>query len=179
MSDLLTLLVGCALANNLVLTKGFGSVNSVSSVDNKKILKTGLFIALVMVVSAVICWPLQQYLIAKFNLTYLQNLIYVAVIVAVSAVCTVSLKRCKRTFILTVFNSALLACCLLNATNGYTFVEMLFATVGTALGLLLAMYLYNGAISRVKQNFVVDCFKGLPIKVLTLAIVVLAVMAFK
>lgn len=178
MSELLTLLVGCALANNIVLTKGFSSVNCLS-VDSKKILRTGLFIGLVMVVSSVICFPLQQYVIAKFNLSYLQNLIYVAIIVAVSAICTVALKRCKRTFILTVFNSALLACCLLNTANAYTFVEMLFATVGTALGLLVSMYLYNGAISRVREDAVVGCFKGLPIKVLTLAIVVLSIMAFK
>ena len=72
MSELLTLLVGCALANNIVLTKGFSSVNCLS-VDSKKILRTGLFIGLVMVVSSVICFPLQQYVIAKFNLSYLQN----------------------------------------------------------------------------------------------------------
>ena len=68
---------------------------------------------------------------------------------------------------------------MLNTANAYTFVEMLFATVGTALGLLVSMYLYNGAISRVREDAVVGCFKGLPIKVLTLAIVVLSIMAFK
>lgn len=35
MSELLTLLVGCALANNIVLTKGFSSVNCLSA-DSKR-----------------------------------------------------------------------------------------------------------------------------------------------
>lgn len=179
MKELLTLLVGCALANNIVLTKSFGLTNSVNAVNNKKVLNTALYVGIVLVVSSLICWPVNQFVIAKFNLAYLENLVYVAVIVVVSAVVAVTLKSCKKMFVLTVFNSAILATCLLNVTNGYTFVQTIFATVGTVLALLVAMYLYNGAIYRVKQQEVVKSFRGLPIQLLTVAIVALAVLAFK
>ncbi|MDO4377768.1 MAG: hypothetical protein Q4C64_01285 [Erysipelotrichia bacterium] len=177
MKELFTLLIGSALVNNVVLTKACGLTNAIDSSNNKKILNDGIYTGIVMLLSAVICWALQLYVIDKLSIGYLQTLIYVLINVAVAYLFKGLLKKNCVEFMLAALNSAVLLVCLNNVS--YTFGQMVFATVGSALGLLVAMYLYAGAVHKINNNHILKSFRGLPIQILAMAIVTLAVFAFK
>lgn len=177
MKDLFTLLIGSALVNNVVLTKACGLTNEIDSANNKKILNDGIYTGIVMLISAVICWGLQLLLIDKFSLGYLKTLVFVLVNVIVAYLFKGILKKNCAEFVLASLNSAILMVCLTNGS--YTFAEMLSASLGSAVGLLVAMYLYAGAVHKINDNHILKSFRGWPIHILAMAIVTLAVFAFK
>ncbi len=179
MKDLFTLLIGSALVNNVVLTKAGALTNCIDASNNKKILNTGIYTGVTMLVSSIILWALQIYVLDKFSLNFLQTLVYVLVNALVAYLLKVILKKNCTEFILTTLNSAIIMVCLNNASNGYSFVEMLFSTIGSCIGLTIAMYLYAGATAKINDKHILKSFSGLPIQILAMAIVSLAIYAFK
>lgn len=49
-----------------------------------------------------------------------------------------------------------------NITEGYTYVEALFAALGAGLGFVLAMVLFAGVKSKINERYVPKAFRGLP-----------------
>ena len=79
----------------------------------------------------------------------------------------------------------MLGCCISNIDNymaatgfGWTFVQALFNALGSGLGFLLAMVLFAGVRSRVEKCNPPESFKGMPITLISAAIVSVSFMGF-
>ena len=83
-------------------------------------------------------------------------------------------------------NCAVLGVCISNvdnyltATGGFAggFVQAMFNSLGSGLGFLLAMVLFSGVRSRVDKCKCPECFKGMPITLISAAIVSVSFMGF-
>ncbi len=61
---------------------------------------------------------------------------------------------------------------------GGGFVQAMFNSLGSGLGFLLAMVLFSGVRSRVDKCKCPECFKGMPITLISAAIVSVSFMGF-
>ena len=174
MKALLLIMLGGVLVNNYALEKFLG----VGPVLGGR--KYGS--AAIMLLAAAVTWPLYR-LLVLLGAEYLETLIFVLVVLLVvyvlGAMFAKSGKPVGAYFPLVALNSAVLGLAVNNITEGYTYVEALFAALGAGLGFVLAMVLFAGVKSKINERYVPKAFRGLPVMLLAASIISLAFYAFK
>jgi len=71
-----------------------------------------------------------------------------------------------------------LAVTISNINKGYNYIEALVSALGAGLGFFLAMVIFTGVRSQVAQADPPEAFKGVPITLISAAILSLAFFAF-
>lgn len=174
------------LVNNYVLVKFLG-ICPFLGVSKRLDSAVGMSVAVtvVMAIATTVTWPLEQ-LLERFDLVYLQTIAFILVI----AVLVQLLELFLRKFLpplyvalgvylpLITTNCAVLGVTILNIDEGYTYLESLVCAVGAGLGFLLAMVLFSGVRRRVEEANPPKCFQGLPITLVSAAIVALSFTGF-
>lgn len=181
MKALLLIMLGGVLVNNYVLEKFLG-VGPVLGGRKYGSAAMGFSVAAVMLLAAAVTWPLYR-LLVLLGAEYLETLIFVLVVLLVvyvlGAMFAKSGKPVGAYFPLVALNSAVLGLAVNNITEGYTYVEALFAALGAGLGFVLAMVLFAGVKSKINERYVPKAFRGLPVMLLAASIISLAFYAFK
>ena len=188
MKTLLMILMTSVLVNNYVLCKFFG-ICPFLGVSKKSGQAAGMGIAVtfVMLMTTAVTHPIQTYVLDRFGLGYLQTILFILVIAALVQLVEVILKkylpalhRALGVYLpLITTNCAVLGVTINNITDGYTFVQAMVNSLGCGLGFLLAMMLFSGVRSRLENNEVVPfSFRGLPITLISAAIVALSFTGF-
>lgn len=182
--SLLLILLGGVLANNYALQKFLGVTPFLGyAKDESRIAGMGLAVTVVMILTAAVTWPVQNFLLAKLGLEYLQTLVFIALILIVVCLVDLVVKKLMHKclgvyFPLIALNSAVLGLAVNNVGAGYNFPESLVAALGVGLGFLLAMFLFAGVQSRINEKYVPKAFRGLPVSLLAACIISLALFAF-
>lgn len=181
MKALLLIMLGGVLVNNYALEKFLG-VGPVLGGRKYGSAAMGFSVAAVMLLAAAVTWPLYR-LLVLLGAEYLETLIFVLVVLLVvyvlDAMFAKSGKPVGAYFPLVALNSAVLGLAVNNITEGYTYVEALFAALGAGLGFVLAMVLFAGVKSKINERYVPKAFRGLPVMLLAASIISLAFYAFK
>ncbi len=184
---LLYILLMGVFVNNYVLQKFLG-ICPFLGVSKKFNQAAGMGIAVmfVMLCATAVTWPIQTYVLDPAKLGYLQTIVFILVIAALVQFVEIVLKK----FIpalhkslgvylpLITTNCAVLGVAINNITDGYSFVESIFSSVGVGLGFLLAMVLFAGVRSRIENGPAPEAMKGLPITLVAASIVSLAFYGF-
>ena len=185
---LVIILMSSVLVNNYVLSRFLG-ICPFLGVSKKLDQATGmgLSVIFVMIMATLATWPIQKFILEPLKLEYLQTIVFILVIATLVQFIEIALKK----FIpalhkslgvylpLITTNCAVLGVTINNITDSYTFLESIVSALGCGLGFLLAMVLFSGVRSRIEGNEnVPECFKGLPITLLSAAIVSLAFLGF-
>ena len=174
-------MLGGVLVNNYALEKFLG-VGPVLGGRKYGSAAMGFSVAAVMLLAAAVTWPLYR-LLVLLGAEYLETLIFVLVVLLVvyvlGAIFAKSGKPVGAYFPLVALNSAVLGLAVNNITEGYTYVEALFAALGAGLGFVLAMVLFAGVKSKINERYVPKAFRGLPVMLLAASIISLAFYAFK
>lgn len=181
MKALLLIMLGGVLVNNYALEKFLG-VGPVLGGRKYGSAAMGFSVAAVMLLAAAVTWPLYR-LLVLLGAEYLETLIFVLVVLLVvyvlGAMFAKSGKPVGAYFPLVALNSAVLGLAVNNITEGYTYIEALFAALGAGLGFVLAMVLFAGVKSKINERYVPKAFRGLPVMLLAASIISLAFYAFK
>lgn len=181
MKALLLIMLGGVLVNNYALEKFLG-VGPVLGGRKYGSAAMGFSVAAVMLLAAAVTWPIYR-LLVLLGAEYLETLIFVLVVLLVvyvlGAMFAKSGKPVGAYFPLVALNSAVLGLAVNNITEGYTYVEALFAALGAGLGFVLAMVLFAGVKSKINERYVPKAFRGLPVMLLAASIISLAFYAFK
>lgn len=183
------------LVDNYVLSKFLG-ICPFLGVSKKLDSAVGMSLAVtfVMVMATAVTWPIQTFLLTpvdaagemKWNLGYLQTIIFILVIaVLVQLVETIlkkyipSLYNALGVYLpLITTNCAILGVTILNIDNGYGFAESIVCALGAGIGFLVAMVIFSGVRRRVEQANPPKAFEGLPITLVAAAMVSLSFMGF-
>lgn len=187
MKELILILMGGVLVNNYVLQRFLG-ICPFLGVSKRFNQATGMGVAVifVMLCATAATWPIQTYVLDKFNLGYLQTIVFILVIAALVQFVEIVLKK----FIpalhkslgvylpLITTNCAVLGVTINNITDGYNFIESMFSSLGVGLGFLLAMVLFAGVRDRIENCPSPESVKGLPITLIAASIVSLAFFGF-
>lgn len=174
------------LVNNYVLVKFLG-ICSFLGVSKRLSPAVGMSLAVtvVMVLATLVTWPLQQ-LLVRFELTYLQTIVFILVIAILVQLLEMFLKKFVPPLYvalgvylpLITTNCAVLGVTILNVEEGYHYLESVVCAAGAGLGFLLAMVLFSGVRSRVEEAKPPKCMEGLPITLIAAAIVSLGFTGF-
>ena len=143
--------------------------------------------------SPAVTYPIQYFVLNSLKLKYLQTIVFILVIAALVQLVEIVLKKYIPALHaslgvylpLITTNCAVLGVCISNVDNymgvtafGGSFVQALFNALGSGLGFLLAMVLFSGVRSRVDKCKCPECFKGMPIPLISAAIVSVSFMGF-
>ena len=185
--SLILILMGGVLVNNYVLQRFLG-ICPFLGVSKKFNQATGMGIAVtfVMLCATAVTYPIQVYVLDRFDLGYLQTIAFILIIAALVQFVEIVLKK----FIpalhkslgvylpLITTNCAVLGVAINNVTDGFNFIESMISSLGVGLGFLLAMVLFAGVRSRIENCPAPNAIKGLPITLIAASIVSLAFLGF-
>ena len=187
LKSLIIILMTSVLVNNYVLNKFLGICPflGVSKKLNQAV-GMGLAVIFVMLLATLVTYPIQHYLLDKFNLGYLQTIVFILVIAALVQLVEIILKKYLPSLHhslgvylpLITTNCAVLGVTINNITDGYNFIESMTSSLGCGLGFLLAMVLFAGVRSRIENAHIPNAFKGLPSTLIAAAIVSCAFFGF-
>lgn len=187
MIKILTILLSVVLVNNCILAQFLG-ICPFLGVSKKMDSSAGMggAVIFVMVLATAATWPIQQ-LLNKFDIGYLQTVVFILVIASLVQLVELILKKFIPSLYkslgvylpLITTNCAVLGVTINNIDYGYGFVESLFNALGTGIGFLLAMCIFSGMRVKLEGNTAIPkSFQGVPIVLVTASILSLAFMGF-
>ncbi|MBQ9827367.1 MAG: electron transport complex protein RnfA [Lachnospiraceae bacterium] len=185
---LVSILLAAILTNNYILSKFLG-ICPFLGVSKKLSTATGMSIAVifVMVVATAVTWPIQIFILDPNDLSYLQTIVFILVIASlVQFIETVMKKYIKGLYDalgvylpLITTNCAVLGVTVLNIDEGYNFAESLVNSLGSGIGFMVAMIIFAGIRERLETADIPKSLQGLPITLISAAIVSLSFLGFQ
>ena len=188
MKAMLVTILTAAITNNYVLVKFLG-ICPFLGVSKKLDQATGMSLAVIFVqlMATAVTWPIYHYLLAgKINFAYMQTVVFILVIAALVQLVEIILKRYLPALHaslgiylpLITTNCAVLGVTVNNIRDGLNFLDSMLTSLGCGLGFFLAMVLFSGVRSRVAVAKPPKSFEGLPITLVSAAIVSLSFFGF-
>ena len=184
---LLKIIMMSVLVNNYVLSKFLG-ICPFLGVSKKLDQASGMGVAVifVMLLATAVTWPIQTFLLDRFNMGYLQTIVFILVIAALVQFVEIVLKKFLPSLHkslgvylpLITTNCAVLGVTINNITDGYNFLQSMVSSLGCGLGFLLAMVIFAGVRERMEEADPPKAFRGIPITLAAASIVSLAFYGF-
>jgi electron transport complex protein RnfA len=184
---LLTVMLAAALINNFVFTRYLG-LCIFFGVSKKRDTAIGMGITFtaVMVVTAMVSWALDTFVLRPLQLGFLQIIVFIGVVASVVQFLDTMLRKTHPVLhrkwgiylMLITTNCIILAVPLLNAQTTAGPLEALALAIGSGVGFALALFLMSCARERLEFARVPQPFQGLPIAFALAGLFALAFMGF-
>ena len=186
--NLIVIFMGIVLVNNFVLSQFLG-ICSFLGVSNKMSSAVGMggAVVFVMVIAEAVTWPVMQ-LLNKFDLAYLQTVVFILVIAALVQFVEMfmkkylpALQKALGIFLPLITTNCAILGATINAINyGYSFAESMVYSFGAGCGYMLAMVLFAGIREEKLNNLdgVPVPFQGVGIILVSASIMALSFMGF-
>ena len=184
----LAIVFSMILVNNYVLAQFLG-ICPFLGVSKKLDSAVGMggAVIFVMVLATAVTWPIQQ-ILNRFEIGYLQTVVFILIIAAHVQLIEMMLKKYMVGLYsalgvylpLITTNCAVLGVCIANIDAGYGFGQSLANALGAAIGFTLALVLFAGVRSTklVNEEGVPNSWRGVPSVLLSSAILSLSFMGF-
>ncbi|MDO8837097.1 MAG: electron transport complex subunit RsxA [Vicinamibacterales bacterium] len=185
--DLLLIFIGAAVVNNFVLSYFLGICPFVGvSGRISSALSMGMATTFVLVMTAIVTWLLQAYVLGPLKLEYLQTVAFILVVATLVQFVEMVIKkvspplyRALGIFLpLITTNCAILGLALFIQLRGYGFVESIVFGVGAGAGFTLALCLMAGIREELELADVPRSLRGAGITLLVAGTLALAFMGF-
>lgn len=185
---MIAIIISMILVDNYVLAQFLG-ICPFLGVSKKLDSAVGMggAVIFVMVLATAVTWPIQQ-ILNNFEIGYMQTVVFILVIAALVQLVEMMLKKFMPSLYsalgvylpLITTNCAVLGVCIANIDEGYGFIESLANSFGAAVGFTLALVLFAGVRSGklVNEEGVPQAFRGVPLVLLSSAILSLGFMGF-
>ena len=187
MKSMIYIILTAAITNNYVLVKFLG-ICPFLGVSKKLDQATGMSLAVifVMMLATAVTWPIYNLLLVTFEFEYMQTVVFILVIAALVQLVEIVLKKYIPALHaslgvylpLITTNCAVLGVTVNNINDGLTFGESMLTSLGCGIGFFLAMVLFCGVRGRVAEAKPAKSFEGLPITLISAAIVSLSFFGF-
>ena len=179
---ILGILLASIFSENIALIEclGTGAVLE-NERSSRRSLTLGFGTTIVMLISTLITWPLNTYVLTK--VPYLQTMVFVLVVLVVVELLHLVARRildnyCKSDFVKFAINGAVLGICIHNTHLGFLEAAVTSVCVGIAFMLTMTVYAKLKDLP-VDEEAIPAPFRGLPIALLTAGMMVLAMMALQ
>ena len=187
MKSMLYVSLTAAITNNYVLVKFLG-ICPFLGVSKKLDQASGMSLAVifVMLLATAVTWPIYNLLLVSFQFEYMQTVVFILVIAALVQLVEIVLKKyipglhaSLGVYLpLITTNCAVLGVTVNNINDGLNFADSMLTSLGCGLGFFLAMVLFCGVRGRVAEAKPAKSFEGLPITLISAAIVSLSFFGF-
>ena len=171
-TNLLAIMLGAILANNFIFSQFLG-ICPFLGVSKKVDTAVGMGIAVtfVMGLASAVCYVVNQFVLIKFGLEYMQTVTFILVIASLVQFIEMFLQKSMPSLYtalgiylpLITTNCAVLGVVLLNVQNSYGFIESVVYGITGGLGFLLAIVLFASIRERLVFADYPKAFEGFPI----------------
>lgn len=186
--ELLLILIGSSLVSNVVLSQFLGLCPFLG-VSKKVETAAGMGGAVIFVITLAsgVAGCIFEYLLKPFNLEYLQTIVFILVIAALVQFVEMFLRRFVPSLYkalgvylpLITTNCAVLGVALTNVQKEYSILTGIVNGFATALGFTIAIVILAGLREKTENNKnVPECFKGMPLVLLTAGLMAIAFCGF-
>jgi electron transport complex protein RnfA len=184
---MLSVFLASALINNFVFTRYLGlCIFFGVSKRRDTSIGMGITFTIVMVVTGMLSWVLDTYVLRPLHLAFLQIIVFIGVVAFMVQLLDTVLRKTHATLhrrfgiylVLITTNCIILAVPLLNAQAATGPLQALALSIGSGMGFALALFLMSCARERLELARVPRPFEGLPIAFALTGLFALAFMGF-
>jgi len=178
-------LVSYTLIDNVLLSRFYG-ICSFIGVGNKvkSAVSMGVAVVFVIVFTALICYPIYYYVLVPADLKFMDTVVYILVIASLVQIVGLFIKKYSRALYkslgiylpLITTNCAVLGVVQENTDTSLSFAMSMANALGTSLGYLLMIFVFACIRTRLDTYSTPRAFKGIPIALITAAIMAMAMM---
>ena len=187
MKEMIILLIAAALVNNVVLSQFLG-ICPFLGVSKKVETASGMGLAVIFVITiaSAISSIIYTQILQRFDITYLQTIVFILVIAALVQFVEMVLKKIMPGLYqalgvylpLITTNCAVLGVVLINVQKEYSLIPSIINGFGTSSGFLIAIVIMAGIRERIEDNDIPNAFKGSPIVLITAGLMAIAFCGF-
>ena len=187
MKELLIIIIGSALVNNVVLSQFLG-LCPFFGVSKKIDTAAGMGGAIVFVItlSSFVTSLIYQFILVPTGLEYLQTIVFILVIAALVQFVEMFLKKTMPSLYkslgvylpLITTNCAVLGVALINVQESYNVLQGTVNGFATAIGFTLAIVLMASLREKIQYNDIPKSFQGFPIVLITAGLMAIAFFGF-
>ena len=187
MKELILIIVGSALVNNIILSQ-FQGLCPFLGVSKTTDTAAGMGGAVIFVITlaSLVAGILHQFILKPLGFEYLNTIVFILVIAALVQIVEMFLKKFVPSLYnalgvylpLITTNCAVLGVALNNVQDDYNILEGVVNGFATGVGYLIAIVLLAGIREKMEYNDIPESFKGMPIVLLTSALMSIAFFGF-
>ena len=176
-------IVSYTVIDNVILSRYFG-ICSYIGVGNKvkSAVSMGLAVTFVIVLAALVCWPLYTYVLVPAGMEYMETIVFILVIASLVQMVGYFIKKTSPSLYKTLgiylplitTNCAVLGVVETNMT--YDFGRSMANALGTSLGFVLVIFLFACIRVKLEGNDLPKAFKGVPIALIVAGIMAIVFM---
>ncbi|MBQ2374362.1 MAG: electron transport complex subunit RsxA [Alistipes sp.] len=181
------IIIGAIFVNNVVLAQFLGICPflGVSSKVNTS-LGMGAAVTFVMALTSIVAWSIQTYILVPLHIEYMQTIVFILVIAALVQMVEIVLKKVSPALYqalgiflpLITTNCAVLGVAILMIQKEFNLLQSFAYSVATAVGFGLALVIFAGIRERLELDDMPKAMQGIPIALITAAILAMAFMGF-
>lgn len=183
----ISIFITAVFVNNIILSQFLGICPFLGV--SKKIdsaIGMGAAVTFVMLLSTIVTYLLQKYLLEPYNLGYMQTIAFILVIAALVQMLEIILKKVSPSLYqaLGVFlplittNCAILGVAIIVIQKDFSLIESVVYAISTAIGFTLALTLFAGIREQLSLSNIPKAMQGIPIALITAGLLALAFMGF-
>ena len=180
-------IVSYMLIDNVVLSRFYG-ICSFIGVGNKvkSAFSMGLAVTFVIMMATLVCYPLYFYVLVPAGIPFLDTLVYILVIASLVQIVGLFIKKYSPALYkslgiylpLITTNCAVLGVVQTNSDSSLNFLTSLANGLGTSIGFLVVIVLFACMRERMNGYNIPKAMKGVPIALITAALMAMAFMGF-
>ena len=185
--ELLLMVIGSALVSNVVLSQFLGLCPFLG-VSKKVETAAGMGAAVIFVITlaSAVTGIIYKFVLETFNITYLQTIVFILVIAALVQFVEMFLKKFMVSLYealgvylpLITTNCAVLGVALNNVKYDYDILTGTVNGFATAAGFAISIIILAGIREKIEDNDIPECFKGMPIVLVTAGLMAIAFCGF-
>lgn len=173
------------LVDNVILSRFYGICPFLGvSKKTNSALGMGLAVTFVICLATLITWPIYHFVLVKAKIPYMDTITFILVIASLVQFLEMFIKKYSPTLYkqlgvylpLITTNCAVLGVAQGNIDQAYTFGQSMSNAIGTSLGFLVVIYIFSCIRTRLDGANTPNALKGVPISLITAAIMSLAFM---
>ncbi len=179
-------IVNSMLINNVTLSRFYGICPFLGvSKKSSSALGMGVAVVFVIILASAICWPIYK-LLELANITFMDTITYILVIASIVQLIEMFIKKYSAPLYkslgvylpLITTNCAVLGVAQGNTDNALSFGDSMANAIGTGLGFALVIFIFSTIRYRLDASDTPKAFKGIPIALVTAAIMAMAFLGF-
>ena len=187
MKELILILIGSALVNNVVLSQFLGLCPFLGvSKKTKTAASMGAAVIFVIMIASAVTYAVHYQILVPLGMEYMQTIVFILVIAALVQMIEMMLKKVSPAIYsalgvylpLITTNCAVLGVAITNIQDGSTFTESMMNSLGTSVGFLIAIVIMAGIRERLEGNDIPKAFQGMPIVLITAGLMAIAFCGF-
>ena len=173
------------LIDNVILSRFYGICPFLGvSKKTSSALGMGVAVFFVMIIASAVTWPIYNYILVPAGIAFMDIIVYILVIASLVQLVEMVIKKFSTPLYkslgvylpLITTNCAILGVAQGNTDSGFTFVQSMANAIGTGLGFALVLFVFSCIRVRIDSANVPKAFKGVPIALITGALMALAFM---